>query len=198
MRRIATILMAAILVPVLATAVACSPSSSSEKSSSTPEANADEQASGQFEWTPESDCGTCHKDQQASRDDGASLAALHADQTCLTCHSDQDGLIEAHSDVTLESPVPKRLKKTEIDRQQCNSCHAQEEIAAAVEECTVLTDSKGTVVNPHALPDVADHADIECADCHSAHEAEPASTTAPEACRSCHHSDVYECGTCHN
>ncbi len=55
----------------------------------------------------------------------------------------------------------------------------------------------GTVVNPHALPEVEDHADITCGSCHQMHSDKPIDRTARATCNSCHHAGVFECGTCH-
>ena len=53
------------------------------------------------------------------------------------------------------------------------------------------------MVNPHDLPEGADHAKIDCLDCHTAHKAQEASETALNTCTGCHHTGVFECGTCH-
>ena len=81
----------------------------------------------------------------------------------------------------------------------CMACHSVEDIKAATEDSTVLTDVNGTVVNPHDLPAVEDHAGIECASCHKSHEVtESTEKSAKRTCASCHHADVYECYTCHS
>lgn len=80
----------------------------------------------------------------------------------------------------------------------CMSCHALEDIQAATADSTVLTDTNGTVVNPHDLPAIDDHAGITCASCHKSHEvSESTEKSAKRTCASCHHADVYECYTCH-
>ena len=62
----------------------------------------------------------------------------------------------------------------------------------------VLTDMNGTIVNPHALPESADHAEVSCVSCHQMHAAGSIEKKAQRACASCHHADVYECYTCHS
>ena len=80
----------------------------------------------------------------------------------------------------------------------CTPCHATEDIVAATAECTALTDDNGTVVNPHDLPAVADHAELACASCHKKHDVGGGiDKTAQRSCVSCHHAYVYECYTCH-
>lgn len=94
--------------------------------------------------------------------------------------------------------MPSKLRKSSIDEAICFSCHdSYESLAAKTTEVTVLTDSAGTTVNPHALPASDDHDRLTCIDCHSMHGAEGADALAQNACVTCHHTGVYECGTCH-
>ncbi len=80
----------------------------------------------------------------------------------------------------------------------CTTCHNPDDVKAATEGSTVLTDINGTVVNPHDLPAIEDHAGITCASCHKTHEvSESTEKSAKRTCASCHHADVYECYTCH-
>ncbi len=80
----------------------------------------------------------------------------------------------------------------------CTTCHNLDDVKAATEDSTVLTDINGTVVNPHDLPAIDDHAGITCASCHKTHEvSESTEKSAKRTCASCHHADVYECYTCH-
>lgn len=80
----------------------------------------------------------------------------------------------------------------------CTTCHNLDDVKAATEDSTVLTDINGTVVNPHDLPAIEDHAGITCASCHKTHEvSESTEKSAKRTCASCHHADVYECYTCH-
>lgn len=126
------------------------------------------------------------------------LAAVHQAVPCTGCHSDEKVLSTVHDGVTADSKLPKRLRKAKIDEALCLGCHGSyEDLAEKTADCTVLTDSAGTVVNPHALPEGADHAKIDCLDCHTAHKAQEASETALNTCTGCHHTGVFECGTCH-
>lgn len=151
-----------------------------------------------FEWSPDSDCATCHDAEGASVGDAACAASAHAAQDCASCHADAAGVEAAHADVAVGDRTPKRLKATSIDEATCLGCHGSyEELAERTAGSSALTDKSGTVVNPHDLPEAGDHEGITCNDCHAMHEAEPAADTAGEYCRSCHHMDVFECGTCH-
>lgn len=126
------------------------------------------------------------------------LAAVHQAVPCTGCHSDEKVLSTVHDGVTADSKLPKRLRKAKIDEALCLGCHGSyEDLAKKTADCAVLTDSAGTVANPHDLPEGADHAKIDCLDCHTAHKAQEASETALNTCTGCHHTGVFECGTCH-
>lgn len=126
-----------------------------------------------------------------------SFLAIHGAFGCASCHSDAK-LPDLHENATADSKMPKKLKKTDVSEELCLGCHgSSEELAGLTEGCTLLTDDNGTVVNPHALPDVPDHDPIECTDCHAVHNGKTVEETAPAKCLSCHHENVYECGTCH-
>lgn len=155
-----------------------------------------------FSWAPDSDCAMCHAKETSSMDDGACLASTHkAEGTdCATCHADTASLQTAHEDATAEEAAKRatKLRVTEIDQDACLSCHDGEDgHSASTAASTVLTDSQGTTVNPHDLPDNDEHADATCGSCHDMHGDSPVAIAAPEYCASCHHSNVYECHTCH-
>lgn len=117
---------------------------------------------------------------------------------CSSCHTDEGALAEVHEGATSEDKMPKRLKHTAVSAESCEACHpGLDELAAKTVDSAVLTDSNGTVVNPHDLPDNERHQDIVCGDCHAVHESGGVQETAPKACTSCHHAGAYECGTCH-
>ena len=59
--------------------------------------------------------------------------------------------------------------KTAVDDAVCASCHNAADLAAKTTESAVLTDSEGTVVNPHDLPENEDHAATKCTSCHKMH-----------------------------
>ena len=125
--------------------------------------------------------------------------AIHSAFGCATCHADQK-LGDLHDGATPDAKMPKKLKKTEVDDEVCLNCH--ESYEALAEKSTgsqALVDDNGTVVNPHALPDVADHGPIGCVDCHTVHKDadKPVTEKAKDKCLSCHHENVFECGTCH-
>ena len=202
-RLIASVVAALMLVSALA-ALGCAPQAATGGAGGDgappAEAGADAEAAAAaaFEWSAESDCATCHSAEGASMEDTACAASAHASQGCAGCHADASGLEAAHADVAMGDRAPKRLKSTSVEEATCPGCHGSyEELAARTADSSALTDKSGTVVNPHDLPESGDHGGIACNDCHSVHEAAPAADTAAEYCRSCHHMDVYECGTCH-
>ena len=138
-------------------------------------------------------------DGKTSAEGAAPLASAHAALGCAACHSDEEALTQVHDGVTADDRMPKRLRKAKIDPEQlCQSCHGtMEELAQKTTESTALTDGAGTVVNPHDLPDVEDHAKLDCLDCHSMHKGQSSADTAMNTCNGCHHAAVFECGTCH-
>lgn len=149
-------------------------------------------------WSPESDCAVCHDTQGSSMESIPCAAAQNSEVTCSSCHTDEAALGKVHDGVTSEDKMPKRLKQTAVSAEACEACHGGvDALAPKTAESTVLTDSKGTVVNPHDLPDNERHQTIVCGDCHAMHESGNVQETAPKACTSCHHAGVYECGTCH-
>ena len=96
-------------------------------------------------------------------DDAACLAATHAAEgtTCATCHTDESGLASAHENATPDEAKKRatKLRSTTIDEAACLSCHGSyEELAAKTADLALLTDSEGTTVNPHAMPENEDHA----------------------------------------
>lgn len=130
----------------------------------------------------------------------ARLALVH-DGDCGMCHVDVETLQARHAKngITAEKAAKlKRLKKTDVEAEQCLACHGtQEAIVEATSDSTVLTDEEGRVVNPHALPAVSAHEKTLCADCHTVHKDSSLEETAQAYCVSCHHGGLYECYTCH-
>lgn len=127
-------------------------------------------------------------------------AAMHAQSLgldCTTCHVDSDKLAKAHKRLN-SGKEATRLKKTSVGSDVCLTCHDQESLAEATADCTILTDSEGTTVNPHDLPAVDEHTSVACVSCHEVHTSdESLAQTSKATCGSCHHAGVYECGTCH-
>ena len=150
-------------------------------------------------WADETDCTSCHEVPAKSLDDETRAASLHTalGLGCTDCHAD-DALIDIHGKMKPNAKVPTKLKKSDLSVKTCATCHPSEALAEATADCSALTDSEGTVVNPHDIPDVKEHKDISCQSCHKMHaESKPASL-APTLCQDCHHEDVYECYTCHS
>lgn len=150
-----------------------------------------------IEWSPDADCVACHTTEGESFASVATAKA-HASQNCMTCHADEGTLAKVHEGATSEGKASKGLStKSEIPVEICQSCHPTETLQAATESVTTLTDEEGTTVNPHALPDGHLGEKVTCADCHSVHVDEAPEKNATKACTSCHHENVYKCGTCH-
>lgn len=150
-------------------------------------------------WAGEMDCTSCHEVPAKSLDDETCAAPLHTalGLGCTDCHAD-DALIGIHGKMKPNAKVPTKLKKSDLSVETCASCHPSEALVEATTDSSALTDSEGTVVNPHDIPDVKEHKDISCQSCHKMHaESKPASL-APTLCQDCHHEDVYECYTCHS
>lgn len=179
---------------------ACAPQQSAGSNDG---ASGAEPAQVDFTWENDSDCAQCHQTESSSMNDSACLAATHAAEgnTCATCHTDESGLVKAHENATPDEAKKRatKLRSTTIDESACFSCHGSyDELAAKTAELALLTDSEGTTVNPHAMPENNEHADTDCASCHVMHASEPAEESAPEYCESCHHAGVYSCHTCHD
>ena len=150
-------------------------------------------------WADGKECGSCHEAQLASTEDEELGASMHTllKLACVDCHAD-DALIELHEKAKPDAKAPTKLKKSTLDYALCSTCHTPEALSKIGAESTALTDSEGTVVNPHEVPDVKDHKKIQCQSCHKMHSASKPASTAPTLCQDCHHEDVYECYTCHS
>jgi hypothetical protein len=154
-------------------------------------------------WSAASDCATCHESEVKSGSDSACAYAAHVTEgvACATCHVDTDGkLTKAHEDYATDK-LPTKLKATKVTEESCLTagCHVTDELKTLTASVTVLEDSEGTIVNPHDLPDVEGHqtGGVSCSNCHKMHTAGELAENAQKACLSCHHANVYACGTCH-
>lgn len=164
------------------------------------EAEADEKADASeadaAAGAEEAEAEAADADDEAIRD----FAAQHVQDfglTCVTCHEDSPELAKAHNKLN-SGKESKRLKKTKVTSEVCLGCHVQEDLADATADFEGIVDEKGTVVNPHALPENDSHADITCLTCHKVHDTEDSvADNAMSACLGCHHAGVFECGTCH-
>lgn len=194
------LLIASVLVVMAALLSACG----AEPNQNTTEGKKDDDSSPAIEvaWSMESDCATCHQSQGSTMEDTQCMAGQHAAEasaTCISCHTDESALQKVHENAPAGSVEVKMLKKTSIDEATCLSCHdSKESLAEKTADSTVLQDHNGLVVNPHAMPDTPGHeGEGSCNSCHKAHDGESAQELAPEYCFSCHHEEVFECGTCH-
>lgn len=155
-----------------------------------------------YEWDTQSDCGTCHQQEQASQEDTSCLVSQHKEVTCITCHVDNQDLTDAHQNATAGEVTAKRLKKTSVEDATCSPCHGSyEELASTTSASTSLTDLKDLTINPHEVTSTYNkngaHDIITCSSCHVMHEKSAPAEKAQATCKSCHHEDVYECYTCH-
>lgn len=145
-------------------------------------------------------CTGCHSEAAEAMQQAGFTGSNHASQECTSCHSDEQGLTQAHAN-RFDSQSAARivaLTKTEVDPETCYTCHgSMEELAAKTADSTALTDEHGTTVNPHALPDDHFGNNVTCGSCHKMHSATDTATSASNSCIGCHHDNVYECGTCH-
>lgn len=194
-----TILVATVCMIGVSSLAACAP----QQGGATIDKTDSQVTAASFSWSYDSDCSMCHSKETKSLEDSSCLAGTHNAQgaTCKTCHSDESGLSAAHKEATPEDAEKRatKLRDTKIDEQACFSCHGSyEELAAKTADLTVLTDSEGTTINPHAMPENEEHADTDCSSCHVMHSDEPATESAPDYCESCHHAGVYQCHTCHD
>lgn len=190
-------------VVLLAAAVALSACSGNGGSSETGEGSETTSAPAPIKWTPESDCSVCHQAEGDSVADTALLASTHSAQKCVNCHSDIDALATLHANATgapseEQAAQMRKNARSMATKEFCLTCHGSlEELAAKTAAGTALKDLNGTVVNPHAVPASAKHdaGNVdECFSCHKIHKASPA---VGASCASCHHKNVFECGTCH-
>lgn len=172
----------------------CQPKAASDSDS------ADNPTSGQtaqaveFVWSEESDCSLCHQVQHDAMTDG------HASFSCVDCHADTSTLEYIHEGKSADDKVSNRLKKTEVTEATCEACHGSyADLAVKTIDCVALTDSEGTIVNPHEAKELGpeEHGDMTCASCHAEHDGDAVDEAAQKFCISCHHDGVYECYTCH-
>lgn len=189
---IMTLLIPALTLASVAFLAACAPQNNTQGT-----VNNDDAVS--VSWSMDSDCTACHSKEASSMTDTACLASTHATQglDCTSCHTDEQALTEVHADVTADATAPTKLQATQVGKEVCTTCHDTAELKAATATSTVLTDSRGTVVNPHDLPVNDSHAEISCNNCHEMHTDKAVDKAAPAECRSCHHANVYQCYTCH-
>lgn len=132
---------------------------------------------------------------------GNDFGANHATQACTDCHNDEAGLTAAHSNRFDAKSAASlvALTKTKIDPETCYACHgSMEELTAKTADSTVLTDENGKAVNPHDLPEGHFGTNVDCGSCHKMHGTVDTATSAQNSCMTCHHNNVYECGTCHD
>lgn len=148
-------------------------------------------------WSPEADCGSCHV-KEGSSFQSTATALAHAASSCLDCHTNATALESAHAEATEGAETPSKLSSNaRISPDTCLGCHDQTETQEDLARSAILVDEEGTEVNPHDLPEGHLGERISCTDCHLVHEDADTDQTAQAACTTCHHENVYQCGTCH-
>ena len=155
-----------------------------------------------FKLTEDSDCEACHALEAASEHNEGCWAGNpeHADLVCLDCHVKDKPLEGAHRKLSADSKLGVGLKRTSVDDQTCLTpeCHNADEVLAKTPQDAMLIDANGTAVNPHEIHNMgASHGDIQCSECHVTHQETETLQAATDKCLSCHHENVFECGTCH-
>ncbi len=155
-----------------------------------------------FKLKEDSECEACHALEAASTSNELCLAGVedHADVACLDCHVKDKPLDGAHHNLSADSKMSDSLRRTSVEDQTClnDDCHNYDDMIANISDDKLLVDKNGTAVNPHKIHDVGQsHGDIKCIDCHLTHKEGETLQTASDKCISCHHENVYECGTCH-
>ncbi len=147
-------------------------------------------------WSDGLDCSSCHEKQSLVDSPLAQIHGARLGLVCSDCHADE-AIVEVHEKADKPKKV-KRLRKTEVPEGACVVCHGEgEPFLDLVPESSYLADANGTVVNPHDVPDIEKHATITCRSCHGYHD-EGKDDAAQFVCKTCHHANVYECGTCHS
>ena len=216
-KRLRRLAFAATLAAVLAVAaltgtlMGCAPSAPAADSNSSGGGSAapaeqeggDDAMAGQpVNWTMESDCAMCHTAEAESATDAACAQGVaHEAQgvTCVTCHTDEAVLSQAHDGVAMGDKPATKPSVITVDEATCIACHGElSDMAALTADSTALTDDKGTTVNPHERPAGAKHEEnpATCTDCHNNHSKD-LPKDAMKYCAQCHHRGTFECGTCH-
>ena len=151
-------------------------------------------------FSMDADCAACHSKAAEKMADKGYIGELHQNLDCVFCHDNEAELTAAHAEKYSAKQASRvvALNKTTVDEAVCLSCHGDREtLVEGTADATVLTDSKGTTVNPHDLPDIDKHANITCGSCHKMHDDKTSDEAATNTCLNCHHDNVYECYTCH-
>lgn len=192
----------ALVIAAAAALAACAPQSSSTEGS--PAADDATAPAAEVAWSADGDCSVCHDKQcSAGSEPGTTLGAFHEGlgNDCSSCH-DSATLAEIHEQHGDSGRTPTKLRYSEVTDEQCLACHGSyESLAEKTAGTADLTDTNGKTVNPHDLPQSTvageGHDTIKCVSCHNVHVVADCAEQAETTCRGCHHSGVFECGTCH-
>ena len=149
-----------------------------------------------FIWKPDVACAPCHSFEARTAAASACSGFSDTPSSCMTCHDVAPELTTIHASIQNATP-PTELTQTAVENDVCMSCHDKASLADKTRDSIALVDSNQATMNPHALPGNTGHAKIRCTDCHTTHEATDVLERAAIVCQNCHHTDLYECGTCH-
>ncbi|QAR33838.1 hypothetical protein EP073_10590 [Geovibrio thiophilus] len=155
------------------------------------------------EWSMDTDCALCHTHEADTLTNEKCLIYAHSEESCTSCHSQEDRLAVAHRKMSTDTSKLKRLKRTKMGEENCIACHGGwEDLSERTKDTVLVQDSEGTIVNPHIVRTEINkskqHNLVTCTSCHRMHTETNLAEAANEACRTCHHAGVYKCGTCHN
>ena len=92
--RVACAVMGAMSILVLAL-YGCQPAQTSGTASKSDEAATE--SITLTDWSPSTDCATCHSNEVSSEADTACTASKHASLSCADCHSDTEKLAKLHN-----------------------------------------------------------------------------------------------------
>ncbi len=153
--------------------------------------------------TTDADIEDAEEDSAAEEKDDAAATTAKASDNAVAASSakddaDTDKTVKADDTDTAEADDDDDADEEADADDEEETLPEKTQLIAATADSVVLTDSEGTVVNPHDLPDSTNHNKIVCVDCHKIHDTEAdLAKTASKKCTSCHHENVYECYTCH-
>ena len=149
-----------------------------------------------FTWSTDLECAPCHSPEAQTAAASACTGFSDARSSCLTCHNATEELTVAHQDILGVKP-DSETKHAMVESDACMSCHSISSLVEKTIGSTALIDKNNTTINPHALLKTKGHDKIDCIACHTMHETVNALEATPKICQNCHHTDTYDCDSCH-
>ena len=151
-----------------------------------------------WKWSVDDECASCHLDEADVIAEGSCIVPK-GNLGCLTCHNDESGLSSVHQGTKIKTQSPSTFIGAKVSSSVCEACHGSiEDLSDETSTSKALTDSAGVTVNPHSLPINENHAAITCINCHKMHTSNELIESARKVCIACHHTNIYECDTCHD